>query len=175
MSPDRSGWPWRWAPVECTEYDEALWWSCRHDTDGELPEQPLEYWLARMRHMRWLGSREAEMFLPVGEARRLTDTEHQQLIADLGEMWRRCRPTGTTSGVAPAPRRPASPYAELTSLLRAVAEDCEPSELETFAFQARWAIDNDPRLDGIDRADAHRRLALAVAHATRPHGELGAR
>jgi hypothetical protein len=53
--------------------------------------------------------------------------------------------------------------------LGAVAEESEPSELATFAFQAAWAIDNDSRLAGINRADAHRRLGLAVAHAKQRH------
>lgn len=64
---------------------------------------------------------------------------------------------------------PARPVVELIALLRAVAEESEPNELDTFAFQAAWAIDKDPRLAKVDRGDAHRRLDLAVAHARQRH------
>jgi hypothetical protein len=62
-------------PADCFDYDSALWFAIREQTDGELPRQSLRRWGAEQAVRR---SRDVLGPLPV---------DHERLLADLAWAW----------------------------------------------------------------------------------------
>jgi hypothetical protein len=152
-APRRCDWPFgaRGVPPECNaDLDAATWYAIRTQTNGELPRQPLDEWVREQR---------ARTSRAVLDPEPLTEQEHWTLMAEVAEALR-----------GPLEHAPATASAidELRDLLGRVAGEAPGRDPGIATFTA-WAIDHEPRLEGLDRADAHRRLGQAVAHAKQLH------
>jgi hypothetical protein len=49
---DRTAWPWRSAPDDVTDYDEAAWYTVRATRERQLPRKDLETWILEQRARR---------------------------------------------------------------------------------------------------------------------------
>jgi len=85
MTANRRGWPWHSAPPDCDDYDAAVWFAIRKHTEGELPRQDVETWVARQR-----ASRDVWEWQPPAL---LTDAEHDLLRAEVSDALRQPMPT----------------------------------------------------------------------------------
>lgn len=168
---DRTEWPWIHAPIDCSDYDEAEWHSLQYSSDGMMPRQTCDEWVAEQ------AARRTRDVLPPEP---LSESEHDRLRIDLVAAWNdpRFGPTALKRGldatITPEQQARLDFYDRQTAELYGTArppwilDPMPPLPTPYVDWPAFWVRDTDPDEFVIDDV-----LAKARGHAFWARAEGG--